>query len=102
MTTALVRPVAATATGPEIMGCAGMTSMRARATESARIGVQTPGVGALVASEHDADRRHVHRRQPTPPEHDVDKGAAGASVAVQERVDDLELSMHEAGLDHRR
>jgi len=36
LTTALVRPVAATATGTEIMGWPGMTSMSAQATESAR------------------------------------------------------------------
>ena len=32
---------------------------------------------------------------------DVDQGPAGAPIAVKERVDRLELRMHETGLNHR-
>ena len=67
----------------------------------ARKGAQTRDVVALVAGEHNADRWHIHRGQVAAAQDDVDQGPAGASVAVQERVDDLELRMHEAGLDHR-
>ena len=59
-------------------------------------------VGGGAGRQDDADRRNEASGDAAPPQHDVDEGAADAAVAVDERVDGLELRVGHGRLRHRR
>ena len=66
--------------------------------------VERGEVGAAVAGQGEAYRRHCRRAGADQPvfERGVEHGPAGASVAVAEGVDRLELGVGDGGLQQRR
>ena len=59
---------------------------------------ETGDVVADPGGEHKTDRRHEARCEAAAAEDDVDERAAGAAVAIGERVDRLELGVGDRGL----
>ena len=58
-------------------------------------------VGGGAGRQDDADRRDEAGGDAAAPQHDVHEGAADAAVAVDERVDGLELGVGDGRLRHR-
>jgi hypothetical protein len=60
--------------------------------------LQAGDVGVLVPAQHQRNRWHVARRNPTSLEEHMDEAAANTAIAVAERMDRLELGMRDRRL----
>ena len=63
---------------------------------------QAGDIGVLIRTQHQGDRRHVARRNPTALKEHMDETATNATVAIPEGVDRLELGMRDRRLRNGR